>query len=500
MLGLLSSLYAEKFAVIVGIDNYKNPLSVENLTGAVNDAYAFNNLFLNNGFKQENILLLTNEQATKQGIERALIEIERRMKKGRGDNFYYFHAGHGAKLSIQRKVNDFFKYVGNTALLIPYEFLKSDINSYILTKRDLKPLLKKIDKKVSFGMLIFDSCYSENAYRGGSSLIDKKRYHTRAWTGTLKINEEEFLATTSNEIHPYQHIIAFSASGLNDKSEEDDILKRGKFSMAMESCLKEQPLTTDNSLKICLNRRYSKTLYRYNPSFNRRLSDTLFRLNANPMQQFRVVVQTNVDRKRLKELEGIATFVKMKKSDNDLELTKDSRGYRLVSFPTGDVINIFKDIKSVKRYLSNYRLIHLEGKKGSDVDIKVSYPIAQNQDNDEVPINSSLSMKISSAHSGYVALFSLNKDGSLFMVEPNSSYSYFDKSIVIGGETTNKLGTDFLKAMIFNNKNDLEKIEVNESTGEVKENLKQINTILNIVKSNGFYGATRRVVVSDKVQ
>ena len=499
ILGLLSSVYAEKFAVIVGINNYKNPLSVEALEGAVNDAEAFNYLFLNNGFKEENIIMLTDAQATKKGIQRALSEIERKIQKGRGDSFYYFHAGHGAKLSIQRKVNKEFENVGNTALLIPYEFLKSDANSYILTKRDLKPLFKKIDRKISFGMLIFDSCYSENAYRGGSSLVDKKRYHTRAWTGTLEINEKEYLATTSDETYPYQHIISFSASGINDKSEEDNISKRGKFSMAVESCLKEQPLTTDNSLKICLNRRYSKTLYRYNPPSNRKLSDTLFRLSSNPMQQFRVVVQTNIDIKRLKELNGIASFVKARNSDNDLELTKDSRGYRLVSFPNGDVINIFKDIKSVKRYLSNYRLIHLQGRQGSDVNIEVSYPTAQNRDNDEVPINSDLTMKISSSHSGKIALFSLNKDGKLFMIEPVDYYSDFHKSKVIGGNTTDELGTDFLKAMIFDNKNGLEKIDV-EDTGEVKENINQIDTILNIAKSNSFYGVTRRIVVSDKVQ
>lgn len=489
IMGLLVCVYAEKFAVVVGIDNYKNPFSMGGLEGAVNDAEVFNSFLLSNGFRQENVLLLLNKNATKKGIQSALLTIESRLKKGRGDRFYYFHAGHGAKLNIMRSK---LERVGQTALLIPYDFLESDSSSYILTERDLMPIFKKIDKKITFGMLTFDSCYSENAYRGG-----KSRYRKRGFNQPLEINVTKY-NTAQDDIYPYKNIISLSASGLNQRSEEDEVLKRGKFSMAMEYCLQEQIETTDNSLKKCLNRKYTKTLYRFKAPNTRSSSSILFRLQTNPMRQFKVLVQTDMDRAKLSSLADIATFVSIKQSSNDLELKKESRGYKLTTFPSGDVINIFKDMNSLKQYLSNYRLMYLQGKQGSDVDIKVSYPNAQNVDNDKVPLNSNLDMKISSNHNGKIALFSLNMNGKLFMIEPTSSYHDFYKTISIKGETTSLEGTDFLKAMIFENRNGLVNIEVNNSTGEVESN--QINTILNIVNSNSFYGSTRRVAISGRVQ
>ena len=62
----VKEIYDDSWALIIGINKYQN---VEPLSYAVNDAVAVKEMFVNKyGFKEENIKLITDEDATKDNI------------------------------------------------------------------------------------------------------------------------------------------------------------------------------------------------------------------------------------------------------------------------------------------------------------------------------------------------------------------------------------------------------------------------------------------------
>ena len=62
----IKEIYSESWALIIGINKYQN---VEPLDYAVNDAVAVKEMFIEKyGFKEENIMLITDADATKDNI------------------------------------------------------------------------------------------------------------------------------------------------------------------------------------------------------------------------------------------------------------------------------------------------------------------------------------------------------------------------------------------------------------------------------------------------
>ena len=145
IIGLMGLGFAENYAVVVGIDNYKQQ-GIDNLIGAKNDAVAYRNLLLLNGLKTSNIKFLINETATKMNIKNALLWVSEHIQDG--DGFYYFHAGHGTILEDKRNFisSTLLDNLNKTGILLPYDYINRNLNSLIITSRDLRPYFEKIDK------------------------------------------------------------------------------------------------------------------------------------------------------------------------------------------------------------------------------------------------------------------------------------------------------------------------------------------------------------------
>ncbi len=309
LLGCISTnkIYAEDYAVVVGIDKYKQP-GINYLVGAENDALAYRDILLLNGVKEKNIKFLVNEDATKASIKEALNWVIKNIKSG--DRFYYFHAGHGTSLKDNRGYFDgiTLKNINRTGVLLPYNYKDGDIDSLIITQNDLRPYFEKIDKKVSFGLLVFDACYSGFAYRGATHSIRKK---------TLISRDIPSLGIGNNKIknyigYPYQNTYALTAIDSMHKSYEDPDHKRGIFTMALEGCIFESKKTYAKSLEICLDRRYLKQTYKFKyPNLN--ANPLFFNLkDIKPVTKLTVLSQLNGD-----EFTQFANFVK--KGVHDLE-------------------------------------------------------------------------------------------------------------------------------------------------------------------------------------
>lgn len=497
-LGLVWSAYAENFAVIVGINHYTAPTSkVSTLEGACNDAKIFKRLLIKNGFKAKNIFLLLDENATKKGILTALKEVQKKLKKGRGDKFFYFHAGHGSKLTdIKNPYSDLSK----TAVLLPYDVNTSDAYSFIITQNDLAPHFRAIDKKISFGMLIFDSCYSQFAYRGMGDVEDGKHFRSRYYSGKIFVDPKTFKLSGSSLVYPYHHLLSLASSDADTTSKEDKDKKRGVFSMALDYCLEESTISTSSSLKMCLDRKYTKQVYVFKKPTEISELETVFTLyHKSQISSAKSKIQTDIPLSRLGSLTKFATFVRTKDGLNDLELVKEGKHYKLLSSPDRVIIGTFYSKDSLKRYLSNYRFIYLKAKKGAYLDLNITYANSKKKDTDCIPPNTNINMTITSTAnltSKKIALFTLNQRGKLFMIEPNGIYRNFENPMVIGGNTTSDIGTDFVKVMLFDKENDLANIQVNERTGEVLEDSKQIETIIREAQKNSFYGLVRRVITT----
>ena len=87
----IKDIYSESWALIIGINKYQN---VDQLNYAVNDAIAVKEMLGEKyGFKEDNIKLITDGEATKDNIIKGFSDILTQAKEK--DRVVVFYAGHG---------------------------------------------------------------------------------------------------------------------------------------------------------------------------------------------------------------------------------------------------------------------------------------------------------------------------------------------------------------------------------------------------------------------
>lgn len=160
--------YDEHFALIIGINEYKN---LNNLEYAVNDAKAIYNILKDKfGYKKENMKLILDKNANKENIMNAYYEMAKNTCND--DTLLVFYAGHGS--TYQAGLND-------KGYLIPYDGTEQNLNTLIswnslTTDSDLF--------RAKHIFYIMDACYSGLALQrnaGGSKrfLKDMLRRYSR---------------------------------------------------------------------------------------------------------------------------------------------------------------------------------------------------------------------------------------------------------------------------------------------------------------------------------
>ncbi len=150
---IINTCNAENRALLVGIDKYQyiNPL-----IGSKNDARAMAKFIKSEwGYKQSQIKILTDEQATAKGILRAFDNWLIRGSK-RGDNVLFFYSGHGTYVIDD---NDHDETDGVDEALCPVDSRKTSRGKANLIRDDeINQRLKKLrGRKV---LVIVDACHS----------------------------------------------------------------------------------------------------------------------------------------------------------------------------------------------------------------------------------------------------------------------------------------------------------------------------------------------------
>lgn len=160
--------YDEHFALIIGINEYKN---LNNLEYAVNDAKSIYNILKDKfGYKEENMKLILDKDANKENIMDAYYEMAKNTCND--DTLIVFYAGHGS--TYQAGLND-------KGYLVPYNGTEENLNTLIswdslTTESDLF--------KAKHIFYIMDACYSglalqRNGYGAKRFLKDMLRRYSR---------------------------------------------------------------------------------------------------------------------------------------------------------------------------------------------------------------------------------------------------------------------------------------------------------------------------------
>ena len=94
----IKEIYSESWALVIGINTYQN---VEPLNYAVNDAVAVKEMLVEKyGFKESNIRLILDEEATKDNILAGFSDILAQAREK--DRVVVFYAGHGETYKLDQ--------------------------------------------------------------------------------------------------------------------------------------------------------------------------------------------------------------------------------------------------------------------------------------------------------------------------------------------------------------------------------------------------------------
>lgn len=155
------------YALLVGVDRYKNPQQAPHLRGCVADVkgtYAF--LTTRLGVPEENILLLTSSMdeseapehlATRENVIRGWQE--HLAQAGAGDQVFFHYSGHGS----QARSNDPNEPDGYDETIVPHDSRTPGV--YDILDKELGALIDTVEAKEAYVTIFMDCCHSGSGTR-----------------------------------------------------------------------------------------------------------------------------------------------------------------------------------------------------------------------------------------------------------------------------------------------------------------------------------------------
>ena len=224
-LDMPNAVYRTGWAVVIGINNY--PPNVPQLNYAVNDAISVAMLLKSKfGFADNNVRILIDDQATKQGIMDALSKLTDPDLVNDEDCVLVYFSGHGQTVPLPKNTGG-----GDMGFLIPYD-AKIDLTKLNMSQYDNYCIgMDELNKKglqipAKHVIFIVDACYSGLVITGDRGLDPK--------TANF-IEKVSFV--------PARQII--TAGGKGDKATEDPALRHGLFTYKLLQGL-EKGIADDN--------------------------------------------------------------------------------------------------------------------------------------------------------------------------------------------------------------------------------------------------------------
>jgi hypothetical protein len=216
-------IYAEKYALIIAVGDYPKKTGWRSIS-SVNDVPLIEQSLLNQGFNENNINVLINEQATFAGITTALNDL---LKKVNNDDIVVIHySGHGQQIFDDE---DDEEIDGKDEALVPYDAWVRYTHNYKgenhLRDDDLGNYITMFRNTLGGDgqlLLLLDSCHSGSSTRGGKSRGSEAVFAPEGWTPNIKEGEnkgsdmtEDSKEKLSDNPAPFVLISGASANELN---------------------------------------------------------------------------------------------------------------------------------------------------------------------------------------------------------------------------------------------------------------------------------------------
>jgi len=149
-------IYDDSWALIIGIDKYEN---FQDLNYAVKDAKSIQSIIVNiYNFKQDNVRILLNEEATYQNIRKHFSEISKAANEN--DRVLIYFAGHGETVDLPDG--------GEKGYLLPFDADRNDLYLTAIPMEELKQIALMSEAKHI--LYLIDACYGGIATVGSRGL------------------------------------------------------------------------------------------------------------------------------------------------------------------------------------------------------------------------------------------------------------------------------------------------------------------------------------------
>ncbi|MDB3935262.1 caspase family protein [Granulosicoccus sp.] len=189
---------ADQHALLIGVSDYTDP-RIPDLEGPVNDVDALRDVLIRNWlFKEENIQVLVDAQATEANILQALDNLQ--LSTAPDDDIIIYYSGHGTSAS-DPDLGAHLDLPDGTGAIVGSDFNPDKLNrrsldqatddGLLVGRYEIRPRLQSLDIGRSV-LVIFDACFSGNAARGFSSPYTPKhvrRIDLSALWGTSDTNK-----------------------------------------------------------------------------------------------------------------------------------------------------------------------------------------------------------------------------------------------------------------------------------------------------------------------
>jgi hypothetical protein len=253
---------AEKLALLVGIDEYApgTPANFKKLAGCVRDTELVRTVLEDRfEFPREDILVLTNAEATHENIVRAFREwlIAR---AGKDTEVLFWFSGHGSRIP-DLSGSKLAERGGKESTFVAYDSRAGGADgAFDVSDDEMRSLLYALTRITSRVTVVTDSCHSGGATRGvqrvraadeGSKPLDFERLRSTFWPADVPLRDDD--GANEVEADRYVHISACSDTQLAQEIDTEDaqgtVQSHGALTFFLTQCLQNaQPKASYRSL------------------------------------------------------------------------------------------------------------------------------------------------------------------------------------------------------------------------------------------------------------
>jgi hypothetical protein len=251
--GLHAPLQPSNHALIITVSEYRR----SPLPGVLTDRKLANELAQRFGVPAQNIVELSEEHVTREGLKRALAGMNQIIMPG--DRLYVYFSGHGARF--------FNKTTGQCAESIVMQDMR------VVTNTEFAGMLKPLSAKTDKTIVMLDSCHSGGVAQAasfrdiGQSAQMRAKFSPEASSPqcAAAVNDRGFSQTRGADLDTTDHNLVILAAARNNEVAWDTS-KGGALTYNFEQCLNGSATDSDHSgslsmqeLTACVQGRLDKT-------------------------------------------------------------------------------------------------------------------------------------------------------------------------------------------------------------------------------------------------